>query len=592
MKVIRIFSSVKQVIIKYPMTVLAAFFLYVVMFVMVNMEHTTWMKVNMYNFFRLAVVAGTAIGLFFALNIIGEKWQAKRMINLLGILILVGYYFLLPVEYSSSAEEKFLFTFIPISVLVHLLISVAPFLYKVENEQSFWNYNKNLFINFLLANAFAGVLVLGVLSATAIFSALFDIKIHGKVYFNMLLPMSIMGNTLIFLLFVNRDEQEDRSTYDTFPVVLKFFIQYITLPIIILYLAILYLYTVKILIVWELPKGWLSYAIIGYSLVGILAVLLVYPLRNERKKSWVFWFFKFFYYSLIPLVILLFVAIFTRLLDYGITEPRYYVLLLATWLSIIVLYFILKKNPTIAFVPKSLILAILLALFCPYINAFSVAKRSQVYEFKRLLEENNLLINGKINFEAPIKRSVLNQLKDKMTFIKNRGAQKDIVSYFKEGETPLLTSNDFKHLIEDDDIKEPSAAVEEVTLPAETWVFYGENTEDVIAFDGKGWIFICNRIDDDSCSIDNGKKLVISRRKNDELNITLDGATVDFMPDIRLWIKENTSKNTKAGRVPLLFTKRIKDYAVTAYLNDIRVTRLENSMEIEVDLAYVKVIKR
>ncbi|NHW22516.1 DUF4153 domain-containing protein, partial [Escherichia coli] len=83
--------------------------------------------------------------------------------------------------------------------------------------------------------------------------------------------------------------------------------------------------------------------VISYSLVGIFALLLVHPLKNENSKSWVKWFSKIFYFSLVPMLVLLFVAIFTRLFDYGVTESRYFVLLMAIWITLCTFYFIFRK---------------------------------------------------------------------------------------------------------------------------------------------------------------------------------------------------------------------------------------------------------
>lgn len=158
---------------------------------------------------------------------------------------------------------------------------------------------------------------------------------------------------------------------------LKFFTQFVLIPLLIIYVVILYLYSIKILINWELPRGWVSYLVLVYSMVRILALLLVHPLRGDDAKSWVRIFGKMFYYTLIPLLVLLFVAIFTRLLEYGFTEARYYVVLLALWLTLVVGYFALKKNPGIKFIPISLFVFGIFSLLMPFANAFSVAKQSE-----------------------------------------------------------------------------------------------------------------------------------------------------------------------------------------------------------------------
>jgi hypothetical protein len=55
-------------------------------------------------------------------------------------------------------------------------------------------------------------------------------------------------------------------------------------------------------------------------------------------------YFPAFYYTILPLIILLFTAIFTRILEYGFTEPRYFVCLLAVWLLVCGLFYPYKKG--------------------------------------------------------------------------------------------------------------------------------------------------------------------------------------------------------------------------------------------------------
>src|SRR5690606_7571321 len=130
--------------------------------------------------------------------------------------------------------------------------------------------------------------------------------------------------------------------------------------------------------------------------------LLVHPLKQDSTKSWVKLFSRIFYFSLSPLLILLFIAIFTRILEYGYTEPRYFVLLLSLWLSTVVLYFIFAPKTTIKFIPMSLFTFGLFALTVPYLNTFSVAKRSQKTELQKVLHENNLLRDNHIDFTKKV----------------------------------------------------------------------------------------------------------------------------------------------------------------------------------------------
>ncbi|WP_449398242.1 DUF4153 domain-containing protein [Chryseobacterium wanjuense] len=281
--------------------------------------------------------------------------------------------------------------------LTHLFVSFIPFL-EQNVELKFWQYNKNLFVNIFLTAVFTGVLTGGVELAILAVDKLFDFNFDDRLYTDTLYVLLIFGSCFIFLLFNDKGLNNLEKDGD-YPIVLKFFTQFILIPLLLIYVIILYFYSIKILINWQLPRGWVSYLILAYCIVGVLALLLVHPLKNENTKSWVKIFSKAFYYTIIPLIILLFVAIFTRILEYGYTEPRYFVLLLALWLLSIVTYFIFVKKGTIKFIPISLFAFGVFALIFPYLNAFSVSKRSQKAELLKILDEKQLLSNGKIDFK-------------------------------------------------------------------------------------------------------------------------------------------------------------------------------------------------
>jgi hypothetical protein len=116
----------------------------------------------------------------------------------------------------------------------------------------------------------------------------------------------------------------------------------------------------------------------------------------------------------------LFVAIFTRVLQYGYTEARYFVLLISLWLTILVLYFVFFKKATIKFIPISLFIFGLFALIFPYLNVFSVSIRSQENELIEVLKENNLLVNNKINFGKQVTDSIANSVENKLEFLSER----------------------------------------------------------------------------------------------------------------------------------------------------------------------------
>lgn len=412
-KIIEIWKQTDDVLFRYPMVLTMAFIAAISAVAGIEMEN----RENFFSIFKLVIIGCLGISLMFGIKMLSQRFGKGLWMEITAVLLLISLYLYLPSK-ESDFTEVYAFILIPLFILSHLLVSFGPYLLKTA-EIRFWQYNKNLFINIVLTAIFTGILVLGVVLAILAVDNLFDLKLDEILYPKTFSFLGIFGSCFIFLLFCSKGLSQLETTTD-YPQVLKFFTQFILIPLLIIYLVILYFYSGKILLNWELPRGWVSYLILAYSVVGILALLLVYPLKEGVSRSWVKLFSKIFYYTLVPLLILLFVAINTRILEYGYTEPRYYVLLLAFWLAAVAAYYILAKNASIKFIPLSLFMFGLAALALPYFNAFSVAERSQKAELQKLLQKNGLLENGKINFSKRVSSKIAEEVGNKFNFLKER----------------------------------------------------------------------------------------------------------------------------------------------------------------------------
>lgn len=422
-KINEIFGKTGFAIRQFPLVLLMAFSASVCLMFIAEENFRSSEKV--FTLTKLTLVFCLGISLMFGLKILSQRIGKQILLELGGILFLVGFYFLLP-KLEKDFTEVYAFLIVPTFVLSHLFVSFAAF-FRKKTEMDFWLYNKNLFINIFLTAIFTGVLTGGVELAIVAVDKLFDFNFNDKIYLRVFYLLAIFGSSFIFLLF-NEKGLEYLEKEGNYPVVLKFFTQYILIPLLIIYVVILYFYSAKILINWELPRGWVSYLVLAYSIVGILAILLVHPLKENSAKSWVKMFSKIFYFTLIPLLILLFTAIFTRILEYGYTEPRYFVVLLSIWLVTVVFYFIINKNASIKFIPTSLFAFGLFALVFPFLNTFSVAKRSQENQLIKILTENKLLDNNqKIDFTRRVVDSTATEIANKFEFLGKRNEYESLL---------------------------------------------------------------------------------------------------------------------------------------------------------------------
>jgi hypothetical protein len=342
---------------------------------------------------KLIFVSSVGLVLFFTLELLVQRYKLHLRGRVLtwagGLLFLVLYFFLLPAE----LEAKQLLRHLALLLALHLISSYAMFLNHRE-ENAFWQFNKALFLRVLTSALYSAVLFIGLVVAIVALDQLFSIKVSEKIYGQLWVAMVGVFNTWFFLAGVPLSVRQLEQTHD-YPKGLKVFTQFVLLPLVTVYLLILYAYLIKIVVEGEWPQGWVSVLVLGFSIAGILSLLLIHPIRNEAGNAWMRTFSKWFYRALFPLIILLALAIWRRVSEYGITEQRYVVLALAVWLLATVLYFLLSRNKNIKFIPITLSIIAMLAAFGP-LNMFVVSEWSQVYRLRNLLQEHGVFEHGKV----------------------------------------------------------------------------------------------------------------------------------------------------------------------------------------------------
>lgn len=355
---------------------------------------------NFLPYINLMLCAALGIPLFFSVAIITERSSSKlpRILGMLGAVgLLVLIYFSLPSMEDTHNR------FIPyiryglFNVIVHLLVSFVPYL-RQGQFNGFWNYNKSLFIRIITSGIYSGVLYSGLMMALLALVTLFNVDIDEKRYFELWIVITGLFNTWFFLAGIPHDLDSLEDEHD-YPKGLKVFTQYILLPLLLLYLVILYSYGAKIVLSWDWPKGIVSYMIAAVSVLGMFTMLLIHPYSKAQGNEWIKRFTNIYYFTLFPLIALLFFAIWLRVDDYGITVNRYAIILLGIWLTIIAGYFALLRGQNIKFIPISLAIMLGLSSFGPW-GMFSIGERSQVARLEKALTEAGILKDGKIMNET------------------------------------------------------------------------------------------------------------------------------------------------------------------------------------------------
>lgn len=329
----------------------------------------------------LCLVLFLSISLFFLAS------KKNTFIRFLTSLALGSIAFAFVFSFKKDMTEVEMQQFLVLNIALHLLVSFAGFLPKKYDQDEFWEFNKQLFLRILTGGLHSAVLYLGLAIAITAVEKLFNVDIEDKIYGYLFFTIAGIFNTLFFLNGVPETNNNENPLKLSYPNGLKNFTQYVLMPLISLYLVILICYETKILIILSLPIGWVSYLVLAFAFLGILSFLLVHPIAKETGNLWMRTFNRWFYYLLVPLLGLLFWAILYRIHLYGFTHERYYVLLLSIWLTVVVAYFIIQKQPKIKFIPISMCIAGLLSIIGPQ-SADSISKNSQLSRFETYLQKS------------------------------------------------------------------------------------------------------------------------------------------------------------------------------------------------------------
>lgn len=388
----KIFRSTAETFLRFPIALLFAIAGTIAAVYLSNLGYDDQIKIDKGYPFLFTFALG--LTLFIFIQLFAERKKLKKsaiiLIKSAGVLLLAGYYFSMPEKIEEITTVRFLILYFS----MHCFIAVSPFFGKNEIN-GFWHFNKELFVRVLFSALYAGVLYLGLVLAMLATDELFGVRIDGDRYFQLWIIITGIILTWIFLAGVPENISELEKT-DKYPLGLKIFTQYILLPLVLLYILILYIYAGKIIINQDWPSGWVSSLVLTFSVMGIFSLLLLYPIKNNENNKWIKIYTKWFYFLLIPLIVLLVAAVWRRISEYGITENRYFVIVLTVWLTGITIYQIVNKFRNIKIIPLSLGVLALLSSFGPW-GAFSVSKNSQLLRFKNTLEKYEILVNDKVN---------------------------------------------------------------------------------------------------------------------------------------------------------------------------------------------------
>lgn len=307
---------------------------------------------------------------------------SRHALPAIGTLFLAGF----GVLASGAPEDQVLARFLHWALIGHLAVAVLPYL---RRGRGFWQFNRILFQRALLAAVYTGALGIGLSLALAAIDKLLGVPIDGDRYPQLLVVLAFSFNTWFLLAGVPRDFAELERLND-YPAGLRVFAQHVLLPLVAIYLLILTLYLGRVVVTGTWPQGWIGVLVSGVALTGMLALLLLHPLRLTAPGRWVDRAARGFFAGLVPTLIMALLAVGKRIGQYGVTEPRYALAVLAGWLLLLSVFYLVSRSRSIRLIPASLGVVAVLAAFGPW-GIFATSRRSQSTRFQAIGARNGLV---------------------------------------------------------------------------------------------------------------------------------------------------------------------------------------------------------
>ena len=373
---------------------------------------------------KIALILALGIPLSLSIKLIFERINEKSYLRLamayiVGGLFLIPYYFLFLKEMNMVSITRYT----AVSLALYLAFLFIPFLIKKEH---FEMYVITVFSRFLITIIYSAILFCGLSAILFTIDKLLQIHVPEKTYFYTWLIVVFIFALSYFLAGIPLKNQE--LTEKPYPKAFRILLLYIVTPLLSAYTIILYIYFGKIIVTQQWPVGIVSHLVLWYSVIVTIMLFFITPIKDEISLAHKF--LKLAPKIILPLIIMMFVSIGIRINAYGVTERRYFVVILALWVFLIMLYFSFTRRLRNIIIPVTLSIIALISVFGP-LSSYSVSMRSQNNMLEKILIRNNMLKDGKLKSNADISKEDKAQISSILDYFNRNHSLKD-VNYLPE----------------------------------------------------------------------------------------------------------------------------------------------------------------
>lgn len=375
---------------RFTISVLAA---YVATILAVIANHYSYgMENDLYAYIMTCLFAfplALAVDLFMESKKVGGIGRFFSRVFVLGV-IGAAYYFVfknLKENFQIDGVRAFLM-FLSATVLVFL----APFFCRGKSN-AFWQFAISIIVRFFQAVVYFGILFLGISLLIESVNYLFQLNLSGAYFGDAWFIITGIFASVYGLSGVPYNFKSlDQTT--AYPKFLRVLTEYFLVPLVTLYLIVLYAYSAKILFTLTWPLGGVASWIMGFSAVGVVTYFFIHSVK-EKFLKYVEFYKKWFFVSLLPLLIVLALSIGIRIQQYAVTQDRYFVVVFGVWALILAAFYLISRSKSLKFMAWSLFVILLVTMYGPQ-SVFELPRTTQMARLENILVKYGALVDGKV----------------------------------------------------------------------------------------------------------------------------------------------------------------------------------------------------
>lgn len=382
-------KSLKSTLVRFPLPLLVAV---VITICGITLNH----QVHEDIFGRLLLASVVLFPTSIALTLLLEKFQQKLIVQVLSYIVFAGglllYYSLLPSSVPNAPMIYMVYAFLLFGMGL-VFMTVVP---RNKIDTVYWEHVIRLLFNGIITVFCAICIYLAILVALWSIDLLFQVRWPNTLWMDIWFLVAGLFSPYFFLANIPVKTEEEKEPLKV-AFALQWFTKFIALPASVIYFAILYAYSAKILVTGEWPNGQVATLVIWFSILALLCFVILYKklVLLKRAALWE----RLFFVILLPQMGMLFWATWLRIDSVGVTESRYALIAGGIWITILTFYFLISRKRSLHFFSYTLLAIMIVSSIGPW-SIGEVSKNSQVNELQELLVKNNVWKDGKATVPA------------------------------------------------------------------------------------------------------------------------------------------------------------------------------------------------